>query len=81
MVWMANSQSHAAIRRSCFVVAESRLSDSTAPCRLDTWDRAEAVQQIASILAAVYLRLRFPAPALSPELDSPETERVHVTGG
>jgi hypothetical protein len=39
-------------------------------------DRAEAIRQIAAILAGVYLRLRFPAV---PQLDSPETESVHGT--
>ena len=43
-------------------------------------DRAEAIHQIAAILATAYLRLRFPAPA-SPQLDSPETESVHGTAG
>ena len=42
--------------------------------------RAEAIHQIASILATAYLRLRFPAPA-SPQLDSSETESVHGTAG
>ena len=42
------------------------------------FDRAETIHQIASILAAAYLRLRFPAP---PQLDSSETESVHVTAG
>ena len=41
-------------------------------------DRAEAIHNIAYILAAAYMRLRFPAP---PQLDSPETESVHVTAG
>jgi hypothetical protein len=44
------------------------------------FDRAEAVHQIAVILAAAYLRLRFPTPA-SPQLDSSETESVHGTAG
>jgi hypothetical protein len=43
-------------------------------------DRAEAIHEIASILAKAYLRLRFPAPA-SPQLDSSETESVHGTAG
>jgi hypothetical protein len=43
-------------------------------------DRADAIHQIAVILASAYLRLRFPAPA-SPQLDSSETESVHVTAG
>ena len=38
------------------------------------FDRAEAIRQIAAILATAYLRLRFPA---SPQLDSSETESVH----
>jgi hypothetical protein len=37
-------------------------------------DRAEAVRQIATILAAVYVRLRFPAPSKK-EVDCPETKR------
>jgi hypothetical protein len=41
-------------------------------------DRSEAIHQIAAILATAYLRLRFPAP---PQLDSSETESVHVTTG
>ena len=41
-------------------------------------DRAEAIRQIATILAAAYLRLRFARPA---QLDSSETESVHVTAG
>ena len=41
-------------------------------------DRDEAIHQIASILATVYLRLRFPA---APQLDSSETESVHGTAG
>lgn len=36
-------------------------------------DRTEAIQQIATILAAAYLRLRFPDPAPL-RLDSPEKE-------
>lgn len=43
-------------------------------------DRAEVIHQIAKILATAYLRLRFPAPA-SPQLDSSETQSVHVTAG
>ena len=38
------------------------------------FDRAETIHQIAEILAAAYLRIRFPAP---PQLDSSETESVH----
>jgi hypothetical protein len=44
------------------------------------FDRAEAIHQIAVILASAYLRLRFPAPA-APQLDSSETESVHGTAG
>jgi hypothetical protein len=43
-------------------------------------DRADAIPQIAAILAAAYLRLRFPDPAPQ-RLDSPETESAHGTGG
>jgi hypothetical protein len=43
-------------------------------------DRAEAIHQIASILATAYLRLRFTAPT-SPQLDCPETQSVHGTAG
>ena len=43
-------------------------------------DRAEAVRQIAAILAAAYVRLRFPEP-LQREVDCAETSRPHVTGG
>ena len=43
-------------------------------------DRAEAIHQIAVILASAYVRLRFPAPA-SLQLDSPQTESVHGTAG
>ena len=43
-------------------------------------DRADAIHQIAVILASAYLRLRFSAPA-SPQLDSSETESVHGTAG
>ena len=39
-------------------------------------DRTEAIQQIATILAAAYLRLRFPYPAPQ-RLDSPE-KRAHM---
>ena len=42
------------------------------------FDRAEAILNIATILAIAYLRLRFPAP---PQLDSSETESVHGTAG
>ncbi|HTS29847.1 MAG TPA: hypothetical protein VMH81_28445 [Bryobacteraceae bacterium] len=43
-------------------------------------DRAEAVRQIAAILSAAYVRLRFPEP-LQKEVDCAETSRLHVTGG
>jgi len=43
-------------------------------------DRADAIHQIATILATAYPRLRFPAPA-SPQLDSAETPSVHGTAG
>ncbi len=43
-------------------------------------DRPEAIQQIANILASVYLRLRFPDPAPQ-RLDSPKKESAHGTGG
>ena len=36
-------------------------------------DRAEAIRQIAAVLAATYLRLRFPEP-LHKEVDCPETK-------
>lgn len=36
-------------------------------------DHAEAVREIAAILAAAYLRLRFPCPSLQ-EVDCPETK-------
>ena len=43
-------------------------------------DRAHAVRQIAAILAAAYLRLRFPD---SPQnaVDCAENSRPHVTAG
>jgi hypothetical protein len=44
------------------------------------FDRVEAIHQIAVILAAAYLRLRFPDPS-SPQLDSSETESVHGNAG
>ena len=47
----------------------------------DNADRAQAIQQTAAILATAYLRLRFPTPAHSPRLDSPEPESVHGTAG
>ena len=43
-------------------------------------DRAEAVRQIAAILAAAYVRLRFPETPQQ-EVDCAETSRPHVTGG
>jgi hypothetical protein len=43
-------------------------------------DRTETIRQIAAILAAVYLRLRFPEQP-PPRLDSPETESAHGTAG
>ena len=43
-------------------------------------DRAEAVRQIAAILAAAYLRLRFPE-TLHKEVDCAENSRPHVTAG
>ena len=43
-------------------------------------DRAEAVRQIATILSAAYLRLRFPGP-LQKEVDCAENSRPHVTAG
>jgi hypothetical protein len=36
-------------------------------------DRAEAVRQIAAVLAAAYLRLRYP-DSHPPEVDCPETK-------
>ena len=43
-------------------------------------DRAEAIRQIAEILATAYVCLLFPAPAV-PQLDCPETQSVHGTAG
>jgi len=43
-------------------------------------DRAESVRQIASILAAAYVRLRFPEPPQT-QVDCAENSRPHVTGG
>lgn len=40
-------------------------------------DRDEAVRQIATVLAGVYLRLRFPEP---PEVDCPETKSDSCEG-
>jgi hypothetical protein len=42
-------------------------------------DRAEAVRQIAAILAAAYMRLRFPDP-LPREVDCPETKSESCDG-
>lgn len=41
--------------------------------------RAEAVQQIATILAGAYLHLRFPA-AQPPQVDCPETKSESCDG-
>ena len=43
-------------------------------------DRAEAVRQIAVILAAAYVRLRFPEPPQK-VVDCAENSRPHVTAG
>ena len=43
-------------------------------------DRADAVRQIAAILAAVYVRLRFPEP-LQQEVDCAENSHPPVTAG
>ena len=43
-------------------------------------DRAEAVRQIAAILASAYLRLRFPDSPLT-AVDCAENSRPHVTAG
>ena len=43
-------------------------------------DRADAVRQIAAILAAAYVRLRFPE-TLPKEVDCAENSRPHVTAG
>ena len=43
-------------------------------------DRAEAVRQIAAILAAAYVHLRFPE-LLRKEVDCAENSRPHVTAG
>lgn len=42
-------------------------------------DRAEAVREVAAILAAAYFRLRFPEPPQN-EVDCAENSRPHVTG-
>ena len=44
-------------------------------------ERAEAINEIAAILATAYLRLRFPSPEPSPQLDSSTPESVHGTAG
>ena len=41
-------------------------------------DRAEAIRQIAAILATAYVRLRFPE-SLQKEVDCAENSRPHVT--
>ena len=43
-------------------------------------DRAEAIHQIAAVLAAAYLRLRFPEPAQK-AVDCPETKSDSWTVG
>lgn len=43
-------------------------------------DRADAIRQIAAILAAFYVRLRFPE-TLQKEVDCAENSRPHVTAG
>ena len=43
-------------------------------------DRAEAVHQVAAILATAYVRLRFPEP-LRKQVDCAENSRPHVTAG
>ena len=43
-------------------------------------DRAEAVREIAAILAAAYLRLRFPEPHRK-KLTVPRRRVPHVTDG
>lgn len=43
-------------------------------------DRAEAVRQIAAVLAAAYLRLRFPEPPQA-QVDCAEKTCPHVTAG
>ena len=42
-------------------------------------DRAEAIRQIAAILAAAYVRLRFPEPSPR-EVDCPETKSESCDG-
>jgi hypothetical protein len=43
-------------------------------------DRAEAIRQIATILAAAYVRLRFPEFPKK-EVDCAENSRPHVNAG
>ena len=43
-------------------------------------DRAEAVREIATVLATAYLRLRFPEPP-PPVVDCPETKSESCDGG
>jgi hypothetical protein len=43
-------------------------------------DRAEAVREIATVLATAYLRLRFPKPP-PPVVDCPETKNESCDGG
>jgi hypothetical protein len=43
-------------------------------------DRAEAVREIATVLATAYLRLRFPEP-LPPVFDCPKTKSESCDGG
>ena len=43
-------------------------------------DRAQAIHQIAAVLAAAYLRLRFPEPAQK-AVDCPETKSDSWTVG
>jgi hypothetical protein len=43
-------------------------------------DRAEAIRQIATILAAAYVRLRFP-DSPQKEVDCAENSRPHVNAG
>jgi len=42
--------------------------------------RAEAIRQIATILASAYLRLRFPVPEPVLPLDCPETKSDSCDG-
>ena len=43
-------------------------------------DRAEAIHQIAAVLAAAYVRLRFP-DSPQKEVDCAENSRPHVNAG